>query len=129
MELRFKSLNFPLKKIKNLKVLDAGCGPGRFTYVLSSYQSKKIYGLDLSAENIKIANNVFKKNIQYLQGNILKLPFKKENFDFVYLSGVIHHTSNFKKGLKELIRVTKKMATFIYTFMSMGEYIGTQELL
>jgi|TARA_B110000211_G_C13980605_1_gene509206 ubiquinone/menaquinone biosynthesis C-methylase UbiE len=124
LELRFKNLNFPLKKIKNLKVLDAGCGPGRFTYVLGSYQPKKIYGLDLSSENIKIANKVFKrKNIQYLQGNVLKLPFKKESFDFVYSSGVIHHTSNFKKGLKELIRVSKKNGyIYLYIYADGGIY-------
>lgn len=124
LELRFKSLGFNLKKIKNLKVLDAGCGPGRFTYILSSYHPKKIYGLDLSIRNIRIAKKVFKKkNIKFLQGNVLNLPFKKESFDFVYSSGVLHHTTNLKKGLKELIRVVKKNGyIYLYIYADGGIY-------
>lgn len=124
LKLRFKSLKFPLKKIKGLKILDAGCGPGRFTYVLSSFFPKKIYGVDLSYQNITIAKKKFKrKNIKYLQGNVLNLPFKNENFDFVYSSGVIHHTNNFKKGLRELIRVCKKDGhIYLYIYAKGGIY-------
>jgi ubiquinone/menaquinone biosynthesis C-methylase UbiE len=124
LELRFKNSGFQLKKIKNLKVLDAGCGPGRFTYVLSNYHPKKIYGIDLSFQNIKIAKKIFKKkNIKFLQGNVLYLPFKKESFDFVYSSGVIHHTNNFLKGLKELIRVCKKNGhIYLYIYAKGGIY-------
>ena len=124
LELRFKSVGFPLKKIKNLKILDAGCGAGRFTYLLSKYHPKEIYGLDLSFRNIKIAKKIFKnKKIRFLQGNVLNLPFKRENFDFVYSSGVIHHTNNFKKGLKELIRVCKKNGhIYLYIYAKGGIY-------
>ena len=124
LELRFKSLNFPLTKIKNLKALDAGCGAGRFTYALSLFKPKKIFGLDLSFGNIKIAKKVFKrKNIRFLQGNALNLPFEKSTFDFVYSSGVIHHTSNFRKGLKELIRVCKKDGhIYLYIYAKGGIY-------
>ena len=125
---RLKSANFNLKKeIKNKLVLDAGCGPGRFTFILSSFKCKKIFGIDILQDNIKIAKKVFKnKNIKYLKADVLNIPFKNETFDFVYSSGVVHHTKNMKKGIKELFRVCKKVDIFIYTFMEMVVYFGLQ---
>ncbi len=40
-------------------------------------------------------------------GNLKKLPYPSNFFDFVLCAGAIHHTTDWKKSLKELCRVTK----------------------
>jgi ubiquinone/menaquinone biosynthesis C-methylase UbiE len=125
LEERFKSLNFnPYLGIKGKKVLDCGCGAGRFTYCLSLYKPKKIYGIDISKDNIKIAKKNFKKsNIIYKLGDNLKIPFKNNTFDFVYSSGVAHHTTNIKKAINELFRVCKNGGLiYLYVYGKGGIY-------
>tara|TARA_Y200000002_G_C22654467_1_gene652837 strand:- start:19 stop:1047 length:1029 start_codon:yes stop_codon:yes gene_type:complete len=121
---RFKSLGLNKTYFKGKKVLDCGCGAGRFTYILSKFNPSKIFGVDISKENIKIAKKVFmNKNTFYKVGNNLKIPFKSEQFDFVYSSGVVHHTKNMKKAIKELFRVCKKGGLiYLYVYGKGGIY-------
>lgn len=121
---RFRSLGLNKNYFKGKNILDCGCGAGRFTYVLSTLKPKKIFGIDLSKENINVANKIFKnKNISFKVGNNLKIPFKSENFDFVYSSGVVHHTKNLKKAIKELFRVCKKGGLiYLYVYGKGGIY-------
>lgn len=68
-----------LKKIKNLKIIDFGCGSGNFCRRISSF-SKKILGTDSSKEMIKIANIHNKsKNIEYTTKQIFDLDIKDFN--------------------------------------------------
>lgn len=121
---RFRSLGIKENYFKGRKILDCGCGAGRFTYVLSTLRPKKIFGIDLSKENINLARKIFKnKKISFKTGNNLKIPFKSENFDFVYSSGVVHHTQNMKKAIKELFRVCKKGGLiYLYVYGKGGIY-------
>ena len=121
---RLKSLGLNKTFFKGKKVLDCGCGAGRFTYILSKFNPSKIFGVDISKENIKIAKKVFmNKNTFYKVGNNLKIPFKSEQFDFVYSSGVVHHTKNMKKAIKELFRVCKKGGLiYLYVYGKGGIY-------
>ena len=45
---------------------------------------------------------------QFVNGNIYKLPFKKNEFDISFCSNVFIHLNDVVKPLKELIRVSKK---------------------
>ena len=108
---RFKNLKTINYKnfFKNKKVIDVGCGNGRFTNALMNLGASKAFGVDYGAKQITYAKNNFKrKNLNYKKVNVLNLPFKSNSFDFVWCNGVIHHTNNFEKGLKELVRVCKK---------------------
>jgi ubiquinone/menaquinone biosynthesis C-methylase UbiE len=112
-------------------VLDAGCGPGRFTYILSTFKPKKIYGIDLDKNNIRIAKKIFKnKNIKFSQGDALKIPHKNNTFDFVYSSGVVHHTQNMEKGIDELFRVCKDGGNiYLYAYGQGGLYWKARKIM
>ena len=70
--------------------------------------ASKAFGVIYGIKQISYAKKNFKrKNLNYKKVNVLNLPFKNNSFDFVWCNGVIHHTSDFKKGLKELVRVCK----------------------
>ena len=46
----------------------------------------------------------------------MNLKFKKNTFDIVFCNGVLHHTSDFKKGIKELYRICKP-GGYIYLYL------------
>lgn len=107
---RFKNFkNFNVKTFfKNKSILDAGCGNGRYSYALSSLGAKKVTAIDFGDMGRGIGKKVFKtKKLTFMKANVLNIPFKKNSFDFVFSNGVLHHTTNFKKGIKELVRVCK----------------------
>lgn len=120
--------------IKNKNVLDMGCGSGRFTIALAKQKTKFTYGVDLGDEGLKIGkllaknNNI--KNIKFLKSNVLNLPFKNSSFDFIFCKGVLHHTGNTFKGLKELHRVLKPGGrAFIYLYGKRGIFWNTRKLM
>jgi len=103
LKIRFERNGIPLSMIKNKVILDDGCGSARYSVALMKLGAKKVYALD------KGVGNKFKaKGIKYINGDVLNLPFKNNMFDFVFCNGVLHHTKNTYKGLKEIFRVLKK---------------------
>ena len=109
---RLKKNNYNFKEFKYFNVLDAGCGNGRYTLALKKIGMKKVVGVDFSDVNISDAKKRIKKigikNVEFKKGNVLRLPFRNNSFDFVFSNGVLHHTTNPQKGLNELLRVLKK---------------------
>ena len=104
-----KKLNFDTFQLKNKKVLDMGCGSGRFSVAFARLGAKKVYGVDLGDQGIRIGNKLSKKfnlkNLTFKKSSVLSLPFKNNYFDFVFCKGVLHHTGNLKKALNEFVRV------------------------
>ncbi len=100
--------------LKNVygKVLDAGCGPGRFALPIAK-QKKGYYviGIDTSSEMLKFARKTAKQeritNIEFIKGDIQFLPFKDNTFDSVVSVHVLFHLPQYAEILKEFIRVLK----------------------
>lgn len=102
LKTRLERNKIPLKLLKNKRVLDMGCGSGRYSIALKKMGAKEVIGLDLGdGKKLKY------KGITYIKGTTLKLPFADSSFDFVFCNGVLHHTTNPMKGLKEMHRVLK----------------------
>ncbi len=101
----FKALKFNVSD----KWLDMGCGPGfnfRLGFLLNKNKNLKIYGIDLSNQNIKIAKEEI-KNSKFDIGNVEKLPYENEFFDKITYLHVIEHVPNPLQSLRELKRVLK----------------------
>ncbi len=118
--------------IKNKKVLDMGCGSGRFTNALAQQGCKLAIGVDLGDHGLNVAKHFAKdnsiKNVKFIKASVLKLPFKDNSFDFVFCKGVLHHTGNLNKGLLEIKRVLKKKChAFIYLYGSGGIFWDTRK--
>jgi ubiquinone/menaquinone biosynthesis C-methylase UbiE len=125
---------FNLKFFKNKKILDIGCGSGRFTLAFAKLGAKLSVGVDLGSEGLKIGKSMAKKekikNIKFYKSNVLQLPFKDNSFDFVFCKGVLHHTGDTYKGLSELKRVLKLNSNaFIYLYGSGGIFWKTRKMM
>jgi len=72
------------------QVLDAGCGTGRTSYLISQAGAKGVVGIDYSPEAIKIASERFNaKNLTYQHREISGW---KEPVDVVISCGTLEHT-------------------------------------
>jgi len=84
---------------KNTKILVWACKQGA-----------KVYGFDISKEIIKGASRTFKKEklkSMFKYGDMRKIPFGDNKFDFFYSMGTVEHTPQYEKSIKELQRVLK----------------------
>jgi len=91
---------------KGDRVLDVGCGNGRFCKYL---EKGKYTGVDFSEKMIEEAKKRFPKK-DFRVANALSLPFQGETFDKVYAIAVIHQIPSEeyrKQFLAEMERVLK----------------------
>jgi ubiquinone/menaquinone biosynthesis C-methylase UbiE len=105
-----------LKYIKKLlnkkqKILDIGCGYGRFTIPLAK-QRYNIQGIDITPSLIKKAKKLANKekvNIIFKIGDMRKLPYKDNNFDAIICMWSVFieltNKSDQLKAIKEMKRV------------------------
>src|SRR3989440_10778872 len=94
---------------KDLRVLEIGCGMGtdgaQFAQAGADYT-----GVDLTEAAIELARKRFE--LSGLQGNFQvadaeNLKFPDESFDLVYSHGVLHHTPDTARAVREIHRVLK----------------------
>ena len=68
---------FASQFVRNKVVLDAGCGTGYGSYLLSQIGSKKVIGIDNSKRAINFCKNNFKaKNLEFKIDDCTKCHFK-----------------------------------------------------
>jgi len=97
---------------RGARILDAGCGTGTLTLALvrALRFPVRITALDLSASSVTAARKAVadsegrRRDVNYMQGNVLSLPFADNSFDFVVTSGALEYMS-LEDGLTELARV------------------------
>lgn len=91
---------------KGFKVIDFGCGTGSFTAKFLNY-GLELYGIDISQNCINYAKKKY-PDISFDVGDIEHTAYLDESFDIIFLSGVLHHFTDFSNVLKECYRVLKK---------------------
>lgn len=95
---------------KKIKILDAGCGTGELSLGLSDGK-REILGLDINGKSIEIAKKrvirFSTKKVKFEHFDFVKKALPKNNFDFIYSIGVLHHTENPEKNFNKLIKSLK----------------------
>ncbi len=98
--------------IRGKRVLEAGCGSGRFLDVVSRDGAALAAGVDLSDAVDAAADNLgARSNVVILQGDIFKLPLAPGSFDVVYSIGVLHHTPSCERAFKSLVPLVRPGGT------------------
>ncbi|MCK9617802.1 MAG: methyltransferase domain-containing protein [Lentimicrobiaceae bacterium] len=117
-----EEIGFVLERIdENDIVLDLGCGYGRVSVRLSE-KAKQVVGVDVSEENIKLANKQYKLNesIDYLVMDASDLKFVDNFFDVTICiqNGVSAFKIDPKRLISEALRVTKKKGVVLISSYS-----------
>lgn len=101
--------------IENGMCLDAGCGTGRRSVLLSEYDANTVISFDISGSNASLTEEIMRSHAtaqnHVYQGNVLDIPHKSNRFDYILCNGVLHHTSDPTKGFRELARVLDPSGT------------------
>jgi demethylmenaquinone methyltransferase/2-methoxy-6-polyprenyl-1,4-benzoquinol methylase len=88
-----------------MMILDIAAGTGSSSRPLVD-KGAEVTALDFSHGMIEQGRKQ-NKNINFVQGDALKLPFEDNSFDVTTISFGLRNTSNTEKALKEALRVTK----------------------
>jgi malonyl-CoA O-methyltransferase len=90
--------------MENHRLLDAGCGKGRFARVLAEEEpTVRITGLDISEQMLSFVPEVVAKTA----GILTALPFADESFDGVYATESLEHAVDIPLAVGELCRVLR----------------------
>jgi demethylmenaquinone methyltransferase/2-methoxy-6-polyprenyl-1,4-benzoquinol methylase len=88
-----------------IKILDIAAGTGASTRPLVD-AGADVIAVDFSAGMINVGKKR-NKDIKFVQGDALNLPFEDNSFDVTTISFGLRNTSNINLALKEALRVTK----------------------
>jgi len=104
--------------LRGKRVLDVGCGMGRFSDVALRWGAE-VVGIDLSlAVESAYANLKNNSDFHVLQASVFDLPLQLESFDFIYSLGVLHHTPDCERAFKSLPRLLRpngEIAIWVYS--------------
>jgi len=89
------------------KILDLGCGTGRFSRLFSS-MGGRVVSVDVSREMLLQARKQRSAEV-YVEGTILSLPFKENAFDLTVSINVLNHLFSYEQAIGEICRVSKKI--------------------
>jgi len=121
-----------LESLGGQRVLDAGCGMGRFAEVCAA-AGAEVHAVDLSTAVEAAARNLWRfPNTSFYQADIMNLPFPEGTFDAIYSIGVLHHTPDTRKAFLSLTKLLKpggRIAIWVYStelrWMFGGELLRT----
>ena len=111
--------------LKNVRVLEVGCGRGGGAdYISRTFSTKQYHALDISPTAIQLCNNFYKRNnlsfmLEVRMNCLLTINF----FDVVINVESSHCYPNFNKFLLEVKRVLKSEGQLLITdFRSSSEF-------
>jgi len=106
-----------LGELRGLRVLDAGCGGGRYSKVVAEAGGRVIGADHTTAVNKAAALCAHLPNTSFVQADLKHLPFEPGSFDFVFSIGVMHHDSNTKNvfdAVARMVRPGGRMSVWLY---------------
>jgi demethylmenaquinone methyltransferase/2-methoxy-6-polyprenyl-1,4-benzoquinol methylase len=106
LDVRWRRLAAAAAVRKGDRVLDAACGTGDLAIADLKAGAGKVTGLDFSAKMLERAR-AKSTTIEWLQGDMLALPFADETFDAATVGFGVRNVENLELGLSELRRVLR----------------------
>ena len=140
----------PLRKVekkllasipKGSRILDVGCGSGRFS-IGAAQSGHTVIGIDITQAAITAASerakNLKLDNVNFLVSDMTEMPFQNNEFDYVFCPRFsINAVATFqkrKKAIDEMMRVVKLGGTiyiesFNKLYLGRGPILSTKNIL
>ena len=98
----YKTTGWP-KRLEGERILEAGCGSGRFTQ-LALETGAEVFSFDLSsAVDAAWRNNSGSGKVTVFQASIYEIPLRKEAFDKIFCMGVLQHCPDVGAAFRSLL--------------------------
>ena len=106
-----------LDELSGLRVLDAGCGGGRYSR-LAALAGAEVVGADQSTA-VEKAAEVCRDlpAARFLQADLKRLPLEAGSFDLVFSIGVMHHDQDTRAvfdAVSQMVRPGGRLAVWLY---------------
>jgi SAM-dependent methyltransferase len=106
-----------LPELAGLRVLDAGCGGGRYSKVCGE-AGANVFGADHTQAVDKAAELCrHLPTVHFVQADLKHLPFPSESFDFAFSIGVMHHDVDTRAVFEAVAKMVKpggRYAVWLY---------------
>jgi ubiquinone/menaquinone biosynthesis C-methylase UbiE len=90
------------------RILDLGCGTGRFTAALARRFDAEVIGIDPSVKMLTIARGKpHDDHVQYADGRAEAIPLERGSVDMVFTSMTFHHFTDRALAARECRRVLR----------------------
>jgi ubiquinone/menaquinone biosynthesis C-methylase UbiE len=96
-----------VQRISIERVLDLGCGTGRYSTALANRLEAHVIGLEPSAKMLAEAKKKSSTYVALVRGSGEALPLASESIDMVFMSMVFHHFKGAGAAVRECRRVLR----------------------
>lgn len=106
-----------LSNLRGLRILDAGCGGGRYSKVCGE-AGANVFGAD-HTQAVDKASQLCSQlpNVRFVQADLKQLPFEPASFDIAFSIGVMHHDVNTRDVFEAVAKMVKpggRYAVWLY---------------
>lgn len=119
----FETFRIPPDLLRDRRVLDAGCGMGRWSFAAAKSGARHVVAFDLH-DGVYAAKRVTQGvgRVSVLKANLFALPFQAESFDSILSIGVLHHTGDTYGAILALLPLLKPGGwLFLQLYATRGE--------
>ena len=119
----FETFRIPPELLRRRRVLDAGCGMGRWSYAAAKAGASHVVGFDLH-DGVHAARALTRGagRVSLLKADIFALPFQEQSFDSIISIGVLHHTGDTSGAIRALLPLLRPGGrVFIQLYETRGE--------
>lgn len=122
---RYVTIRNVIANYSNAKILDVGCGKGRYLKnLLEDEPNNEYYGIDISRSVMK---DLDCSPLICKTGVMTNIPFSDDMFTVVYTCEALEHAIDIRNAIREMARVTKKNGYIVVIDKNEGCY-GTLEI-
>lgn len=107
--IEWKAIKTIIPDLKGKRILDLGCGTGRFSFLFEELKPSQIIAVDLSEEMIEIGKKTAEEKesiIQFIKNDIENLSAVTSNsIDLIFSSTTLHYIKNLNNIMDEISRI------------------------
>lgn len=130
---RHLELFFSADEVRDKEILDCGCGTGIFSNIFASMGARKVTGLDISPGSLgtgrKIQSDLGLTNVEFVEGDMLELPWEDASFDIVWAWGSAHHTEDPDRAINEIERMLRPGGSLLLALYKKTRLTWIHELI
>jgi len=113
-----------LGNLNGKRIIDVGCGKGRFLRALKRrFPTSHLYGLDISEKMLSYCPD----GTETICGNILDIRLPDDSFDCVYCVEALEHAVRIESAVREMVRLLKPGGKIIIIDKNIAK-LGQMEL-